>query len=150
MERLGVALCTGCGIGEALDPTAFDESIGELGGATTLTHASLCSPEGLAAIRESVEQNILDSVLICACSSRAKIEEFNSLDRSKLGIERVSLREMVVWTHPAGEEDTQMLADDLIRMGIVKLQKSALAERLQGEIATTVLVVGGGDAAAHG
>jgi quinone-modifying oxidoreductase subunit QmoB len=52
----------------------------------------------------------------------------------------------VVWTQPPGEEDTQMLAEDLLRMYITKVQKMALLEPFQPDevINKTVLVVGGG------
>jgi quinone-modifying oxidoreductase subunit QmoB len=144
MERLGLALCTGCGIGEALDTEALSKLADEAGCAATLSHAALCSPEGLAALREVAEKESLDGLLIAACSSRAKLDEFNSLDRDKYGIERVSLREQVVWSHPPNEEDTQMLAEDLVRMGAAKLEKVKLPERLDEEISKVVLVVGGG------
>jgi quinone-modifying oxidoreductase subunit QmoB len=144
MERLGLALCTGCGIGEALDTEALEKLADEVGCASTLSHAALCSPEGLAGLREAAEKENLDGLLIAACSSRAKLDEFNSLDRAKYGIERASLREQVVWSHPPNEEDTQMLAEDLVRMGAAKLAKVKLPERMNEEISPVILVVGAG------
>jgi quinone-modifying oxidoreductase subunit QmoB len=144
MERLGLALCTGCGIGEALDTEALEKLADGVGCASTLSHAALCSPEGLAGLREAAEKENLDGLLISACSSRAKLDEFNSLDRTKYGIERVSLREQVVWSHPPNEEDSQMLAEDLVRMGAAKLEKVKLPERVNEEISRVILVVGGG------
>jgi quinone-modifying oxidoreductase subunit QmoB len=146
MERLGLALCTGCGIGEAVDAEKLEGMAGEAGCTSTVSHAALCSPEGLAAIREAAEKENLEGLLIAACSSRAKIDEFNSLDRAKYCMERVSLREQVAWSHPPKEEDTQMLAEDLVRMGAAKLSKYSLPERLQEEISDAILVVGGGAA----
>jgi quinone-modifying oxidoreductase subunit QmoB len=142
MERLGLMLCTGCGIGESLDVPALDELADEVGAATTVSHAALCGPEGLAAIRDAVEKENLDGVLIAACSSRAKIDEFR-LDPA-VAVERASLREMAAWSHPRGEEDTQMLAADLLRMGMARLETIKFPERLEEEISATVLVVGGG------
>jgi quinone-modifying oxidoreductase subunit QmoB len=144
MERVGLALCTGCGIGEALDADKLEGLAGEAGCTSTVRHAALCSPEGLAAIRETAEKENLEGLLIAACSSRAKIDEFNGLDRSKYCMERVSLREQVAWSHPPNEEDTQMLAEDLIRMGAAKLDKYKLPEPLQEEISKVLLIVGGG------
>ena len=141
MERLGMMLCSGCGIGEAVDMEALKEVAGELG-ATTLTHAALCGPEGLAAIRAAVDENNLDGVLIAACSQRSKIEEFRFGD--KVSVERASWRELVVWSHPKNEEDTQMLAEDYMRMGAAKLAKISLPEALDEEINFTILVVGAG------
>jgi len=142
MERLGLMLCTGCGIGESLDVQALDELSGELGAIATISHSALCGAEGLAAIRTAVENDNLDGVLIASCSPRTKTEEFR-LDRT-VAVERASLREMVVWSHPKGEEDTQMLAADLLRMGMARLEKAKSPDRLVEEISSTVLVVGGG------
>jgi quinone-modifying oxidoreductase subunit QmoB len=144
MERLGLTLCTGCGIGDGLDTEALEQLAGEAGCSTVVSHPALCSPEGLTAIREAAASENLDGLLIAACSSRAKIDEFNSLDRTKFGIERVSLREQVVWSHAPNDEDTQMLAEDLIRMGAAKLAKTSLAQRLEEEVSRVILVVGGG------
>ena len=57
---------------------------------------------------------------------------------------RVNLREQVVWTHEPNDEDTDMMAQDYLRMGIVRAQKASLPEPLQEEVDRTVLVVGGG------
>jgi len=143
MERLAVMVCTGCGIGEGLNTEALVSLAGELGAATTKTHPAFCGPEGLKCLNEAIDAENADGVLICACSPRAKIEEFK-LGREGLAAERVSLREQVVWSHPAGEEDTQMLAEDLVRMGYARLGKMSLPSRLDEQVCRTILVVGGG------
>jgi quinone-modifying oxidoreductase subunit QmoB len=58
--------------------------------------------------------------------------------------ERVSLRELTVWSHEPNDEDTQMLAEDYLRMGIVRAQKASQSDPFQTEIDRTILVVGGG------
>ena len=61
-------------------------------------------------------------------------------------VEKVALREHVVWCQPPGEEDTQMLAEDYLRMYIAKVQKMEPLEPFQPEetIDKSILVVGGG------
>ena len=59
MERLGVVLCTGCGIGEALDTDALKELAEELGAGSIETDPAPCSPEGVDRIRQLAEQNDL-------------------------------------------------------------------------------------------
>ena len=54
------------------------------------------------------------------------------------------LREMVVWSHPKGEEDTQMLAEDLVLMGVARLTRAKPAAPTSEPVETGVLVVGGG------
>ena len=108
MEKRGVFICTGCGIGEALDIDAL-VSVGDDGGAAfCTTHECHCSAQGVAAIRSALESGEADGVVLGACSSRVKTQEF-SFDPRLHAHERVSLREQVVWSHPANDEDTQML-----------------------------------------
>jgi len=143
MERLGVFLCTGCGIGEALQADALASTAGELGAATCTTHPCLCSPEGVATIRAAFEDGTIGGALVAACSSLVKSTEFR-FDPAKCAVERVSLREQCAWSHPAGDEDTQTLADDLLRMGYARLAKASLPKPVAETIERTVLVVGGG------
>jgi quinone-modifying oxidoreductase subunit QmoB len=49
-----------------------------------------------------------------------------------------------VWSHKPNDEDTQMLAEDYLRMGIVKAQKADVPEPYSAEIDKTILVMGGG------
>jgi quinone-modifying oxidoreductase subunit QmoB len=58
--------------------------------------------------------------------------------------DRVNLREHVAWCHKPKDEDTQMLAEDYLRMGIVKAQKSEPLEPVTEEVSKAILVVGGG------
>ncbi len=143
MQRIGVFLCTGCGIGEALDVAAIEKAAREEKAAYCATHPCLCSPEGVGSVRAVIDDGTVDGVLLAACSPRAKTQEF-SFDPLKVAVERVSLREQVVWCQPPNHEDTQLLADDLLRMGIAKLAKMALPVPFAAEISDTVLVVGGG------
>jgi len=145
MDRLGIFLCSGCGIGEGLDLTALETTAGELQAGVRATHACLCGPEGTQLIREAVAAEGLNGLLLGACSARAKTAEF-TFDQPKVAVERVSLREQVVWSHEAGEEDTTLLAQDLLRMGHARLTRVKEPAPLEAEVADTVLVVGGGAA----
>jgi quinone-modifying oxidoreductase subunit QmoB len=60
-------------------------------------------------------------------------------------VERVNLREQVAWCQPAGEEDTLMMAQDALRMGLVKVSESQPLEPFVAEdLSRKILVVGGG------
>ncbi len=143
MERVGVFLCTGCDIGASLETKGF-EALATSGGAVHFAaNPCLCSPSGVASIRAVVGAGTVDGVVIAACSQRHKQEEFR-FDPAKVQVERVALREQVTWTHAARHEDTQALAEDLLRMGIVRAKKMIPAKRIDETIAQTVLVVGGG------
>jgi len=151
MERLGVFLCTGCGIGEAIKADGLASVAGELVAAACTTHPCLCSPEGVASIRAAFDDGSIGGAVLAACSARAKAAEFR-FDPATTPVERVSLREQCTWSHPAGNEDTQALAEDLLRMGFARLAKATLPKPFAETIDPTVLVVGGGVAglaAAH-
>src|SRR3990172_1168640 len=119
MERLGVFLCTGCEIGASLKTDGFEGLAKKDGAVQYAAHPCLCEPGGVATLRGAVESGAVDSLVIAACSARHKQQEFR-FDPTKVVVERVSLREQVVWTHPAGHEDTLALAEDVLRMGITK------------------------------
>ncbi len=59
-------------------------------------------------------------------------------------VERVNLREHVAWCHKPQDEDTQMLAEDYLRMGVARALKTEPPKPLADEISKAVLVVGGG------
>ena len=143
MDKLGLFLCTGCKIGESLDVDGFKGVGKEKGAQTFLSHPCLCSPEGVAEINKAVDDGTVNGVLIAACSHRVKREEFR-FDPTKVVVERASLREQVVWSHEANHEDTQMLAEDLIRMGLARVAKNTLTVPIAETIEETVLIVGGG------
>ncbi len=143
MERIGTFICTGCGIGEALDVDALAGVARELRCATCATHPALCTPEGVALVREAVAAGTIDGALLVACSPRAKVAEF-TFEADTVAVERVAVREQAVWSHPPKDEDTQMLAEDLLRMGHTRLAKTQFPKPFADTIDRTVLVVGGG------
>ena len=146
MDKNGVFLCTGCGIGGAIDVDKVIEAADEKGCACTLTHECFCAPEGLEAIRKTVAESGLNGILVAACSERAKSEEFAALAKDGPVMFRTAIREHCTWSHEAGHEDTTMLAQDMVRMGLARLDGMKLATPLEKEINNTVLVVGGGRA----
>ena len=154
-KKLAVYLCKGCDIGGALDMDALSEvATDEYKIEICKDHDCLCSDEGRTLIAEDVKEGV-SSVVVAACSPRFMEDAF-AFD----GVltTRVNLREQVVWTHEPNDEDTDMMARDYLRMGIVRGQKAGLTEPLEEEIDRTILVVGGGvtgltaalDAAASG
>ena len=67
MERVGLFLCTGCDIGQAVNTEGFEELAEENGAKLYESHPCLCSPEGVTAIRKAVEDGAVElQHLICA------------------------------------------------------------------------------------
>lgn len=142
-KRLGVYVCSGCSIGESVDVDQLTKvATKEYKAPVCRTHPFLCGKEGASLIRADVQQGTVNAVVVAACSPRAKTDRF-VFDPGVI-VDRVNLREQVAWCHEARHEDTQMLAEDLLRMGIVRAQKMEPQERLSDEISRAILVVGGG------
>ncbi|MFC1989879.1 FAD-dependent oxidoreductase [Chloroflexota bacterium] len=142
-KKTGVYVCSGCGIGDTIDADKLCElATKEYKVDLCKTHPAFCGEEGAQVIKKDIEDGV-NTVVIAACSPRAKSGIF-SYDTSTTVMERVNLREHVTWTHPADDEDTQMLAEDYLRMALTKIAKVLPPEPFQETIDKTVLVVGGG------
>jgi quinone-modifying oxidoreductase subunit QmoB len=122
-KKLGVYICGGCAIGESLDTARLAAvATREFKVAVCRVHPILCGAEGVGLIRQDRDAGALDSLLIAACSPRVKTDAFVAIDGCAL--ERVNLREQVAWCHKPNDEDTQMLAEDCLRMGITQVSVS--------------------------
>lgn len=141
-KRLGVYICSGCSIGESLDVDRLTKVAAESKVSVCRCHAFLCGEEGVRLIRDDVAQGTVNAAVIAACSPRAKTDRF-AFDPALL-MDRVNLREQVAWCHKPADEDTQMLAEDCLRMGISKVGKMEPLEPVSDDISRTILVVGGG------
>ena len=143
-KKIGTYICTGCSIGESLDIEALSTKISEEYQITTCKkHNFLCGEKGIEFLNNEIKNSKLDAVVIAACSPRVNIEIF-SFDKN-IQLERVNLREQVVWSHEPNNENTQMLAEDYLRMGIVKIEKTKIpTPYIIDEINSDILVIGGG------
>jgi quinone-modifying oxidoreductase subunit QmoB len=141
-KKLGVYICSGCGIGDNLDLEKLARvATGEYKIGVVKTHAFLCGEEGVGLIKKDIEEGV-NTVVVAGCSPRVNYETFSF--GPSVVLERVNLREHVIWCHPPQDEDTQMLAEDYLRMAIAKAQKVLPVEPDQETIDKHILVVGGG------
>jgi len=136
-------ICTGCGIGDALDIDALTKVVtGEMK-KPCKTHPFLCGSEGRAEIEKEISEGV-NSVIVGACSFRVMQDEFTFGD--SVIVSRTNLREQVVWA--AGEEPNadrlQELASDNMRMICKRAEKCRLAEPELEELNKSILVIGGG------
>ena len=137
-------VCTGCGIGECLNTQKLaNVSANELG-VDAVVHPPLCVPEGVDSLRKDIETAGADQVVIAACSERVNWDVFSTESLGVSMVERVNIREQVAWSKPPNEEETQMLAEDYVRMGIVRAQKSEPPPPKTEATERAILVVGGG------
>lgn len=143
-KKLGVYICTGCDIGESLDIDKLSKVAKEEQKIPLCAvHANLCSPEGVGLINKDIKEQGVNAVVIGACSPRVHFDTF-AFDPSSVFVERVNLREHVAWSHVPKDEDTQMLAEDYVRMGITKAKKASTPVPHIETVDKTILVIGGG------
>lgn len=150
--KIGLYIYTGDGIAEAVDVDKLVElASGDLGVPVVKTHADLYSPEGGAMVKQDVEGEGVNAVILAGVSPRYQFEQF---DLPGVMTETVNLREFVAWSHPVSEGDEnaekkkehiQELAEDYIRMAVTKMKKAAMPEPYKPEeLSTRLLVIGGG------
>jgi quinone-modifying oxidoreductase subunit QmoB len=140
-KKVAVWICQGCGIGRALDVAALEKvATEECGAGLCQSHPFLCGEEGVGLVRKGVQEGAR-ALVIAACSPRFHTDKF-TLDGCLTT--RVNLREHVVWSHTANNEDTQMLAADYLRMGLARAGKVEASEPPPVEVDKSILVVGGG------
>ncbi len=139
-------LCQGCGLGERLDTKQL-ALVAQKEGKMSLVreHGFLCSAAGVQSIRDDIEKEGVNQVMIAACSRRVKTEAFAF---PGIAMTRANLREGVIWTQPdtaEARETTQEMAADYIRMACVEVKKAKVPEGNPNRASNKrVLVVGGG------
>ena len=145
-KKYGVYICTGCGIGDALNIDGLCATV-KKARKNAKTHAFLCGKDGVEMIRKDIAEEGINAMVIAGCSRRVNFDIFRF---DGCIVDRVNLREQVVWSHPKADPSaeinhTQMLADDYLRMGMARVDKIVLPEPYQLENFTKkILVIGGG------
>lgn len=145
-KKLGVYICKGCGISEAIDIDKLTKSAARAAAIqpdAVRVHDVLCGSAGLELINNDIKEGT-NTLVIGACSPRVKFEEF---DFPGTITERVNLREFIAWSQEPKTEATQSVADDYMKMGVIKVQKGSMPEpNILPDLSKTIVVVGGGTA----
>ena len=155
-KKYGVFICTGCGIGEALDIDALKE-VAEEESLPVQSHPFLCGQDGVETIKKDIEENGTNTLVLAACSRRVNFDVFRF---DGCIVDRVDLREQTVWSHPRSEfprltedqiddeehyDSLQMLAEDYLKMGMARVEKVDLPEPYELDtFSNKILVIGGG------
>lgn len=148
-KKLGVYICSGCEIDKAVDVEGLENVAKNEYKAICKSHPFLCSQEGVQLLKDGLNNEGVNNVVIAACSARYHQETFN-LGKECI-VTRVPIREQVAWTLGQRDEegkvneDTQMAGEDYIRMYCAKVKNIGLPEPyLQEETSKIIMVVGGG------
>jgi quinone-modifying oxidoreductase, subunit QmoB len=141
-SKVGIYICSGCDIGNCVDVDALMKTAEkECKAPVFKAHSFLCGAEGVEIIRKDIAEGV-NKVVVCGCSSRINTEAFHF--GPEIFVERVPIREFVTWCHEPNDEDTQMIAEDYVRMAGAKAEKALPPTALDEEIAKRILVIGGG------
>ncbi|MBU1002409.1 MAG: hydrogenase iron-sulfur subunit [Proteobacteria bacterium] len=113
------------------------------------SHPVLPGEEGRKMIQEDIDAGTINGVVICGSSPRCDWEAYDF--GRNIQVERVNLREQVGMCFPvdADPELKKGMAIDYINMGVIKLQKSKVAQPEIIQTVKTVMVVGGGWTGLH-
>lgn len=148
-KKLGVYICSGCDIDKAIDIEELGKvATNEFGVPVCKSHSYLCGQEGVQLIKDDINNEGVNSIVIAACSDRYQSEKF-SFGNDKL-LCRAPIREYAAWTmaqrneEGVVDEDTQMAAEDYVRMYITKVKEMNLTVPYEQETNKDILVVGGG------
>ena len=154
-KKYGVYICEGCGIGESLNIEKLSE-VAEDEGYAVKTCPALCGKAGIELLQQEVAGGV-NTLVLAACSPRVLYDTFRF---DGCLVERVNLREQVVWSHPRAtwaapteeqkDDETfidhvQMLASDYLKMALAKVKKIELPTAFTLEtLCRKILVIGGG------
>lgn len=144
-KKTAVYLCTGCGIGDAIDIGPLsDIAADEYKIGICRDHGFLCGTEGVSLIKKDIEEEGVNALIIAACSQRVNYDVFN-FGPDKI-VDRANFREQLAWSMPAKDEHTQELAEDTLRLSCARIDKTELPVpfKAEEEYSKDVLVVGGG------
>jgi quinone-modifying oxidoreductase subunit QmoB len=142
-KKIGVYICKGCGIGDAIDVEKLAQIATEEYKLPCKIHDNLCGEAGVNLIKSDIEGEGINTVVIAACSHRVNWDVFNF--GPNVWVERANIREQVAWCQPPKNDFTQEMAEDYLRMAIAKAEKVTIPTGYkEDEYNKTILVVGGG------
>jgi len=148
--RIGVFVChCGINIGGVVDVPAVRDY------AKTLPHVVhvednlfTCSQDTQQGLREVIEAQKLNRVVVAACTPRTHEPLFQETIR-EAGLNRylfefANIRDQDAWVHRDDPEKATQKAKDLVRMAVAKVGLTEPIERLQLEVTRSALIIGGG------
>ena len=148
-SKIGVYICSGCDIDQALDVDELVKVAGkECKAPVSKTHPFLCSEEGVQLMKEDQKNEGVNRFMIAACSQRYHEATFDMGDDSL--VVRAPIREYVAWTQKTKDEngefdeDTQLAGEEYLQMYYAKIKKHGIPEAFEQDTSKNLLVIGGG------
>ncbi len=151
-KKIGIYLCTGCGIDKTIDFDELKDTIeDELNFEVLHTDPLVCG-ECVNKIKSDIDEKGLNKIIVGACSGRYFTERFDF--GPGVLVERVPLREYVAWTQnredfeeddwDEDEHPIHEMAADYIRMASAKVENGEAPAPIDEEVNKDIMVVGGG------
>jgi len=107
-----------------------------------------CSVDYLSRMKELIQENRLNRVVISACTPRTHEPLFKRTAReagvNPYLLEFVSIREQVSWVHMKEPDIATAKAKDLIKMGVAKAALLEEGQEIRLPVKTDCLIIGGG------
>jgi len=150
--RIGVFVChCGNNISGVVSVDELVDLAGSLPG-VVLAERNLytCSPDGLAAIREAIEREKLNRVVVASCTHRTHAAIFQQAMRevglNKYLFEMANIRDQCSWVHGDQPVKASAKAKDLLSSAVAKAYRLAPLQEQTQPVTPAALVVGGGPA----
>jgi heterodisulfide reductase subunit A len=152
--RIGVYVChCGTNISATVDVEAVRDFAEGLPGVTVArSYKYMCSDPGQELIKEDIEANDLDRIVVASCSPSLHETTFRKATAegglNPYYFQMVNIREQDAWVHIDTNEAT-IKAKDLIRAAVHRVRFHKPLERKRVDVKPAAMVVGGGIAGIH-
>jgi len=147
--RIGVYIChCGINIGSVVDVDAVVEHASRLPGvAVARNYSYMCSDPGQGMIKDDIEKEKLNRVIVASCSPRMHEPTFrNTLKDAGLNpyfLEMANIREQVSWVHEDKEVATEK-AKKLVEAAVAKALLLEALEEKEVDVTPSCLIIGAG------
>ena len=148
--RIGVFVChCGSNIGGVIDCQSVADYASGLPNVVFATNLMYtCSPDGLKTIKESIEENELNKVVVASCTPRTHEPLFReTMKEAGLNpylFEMANIRDQCTWVHARLGEATKEKAIDLVKMAVGRARMIESLTTQSYIPKRDLLVVGGG------
>lgn len=149
MSRIGVFTCW-CGenIARTVDVERVAAEIKKMPGVrASITYKYMCSDPGQKQLRDLIENEKLDGIVVSACSPHMHLKTFRNAaalaGMNPYLVEMANIREHCSWVHHNREEATKK-AIEIIRMAVNKVKRNKALQPIRVPMTKRALVVGGG------
>ena len=148
--RIGVFIChCGINIGGVVNVPGVVEYVKNLPNVAYAEHnLYTCSADTQTNIKEKIEKNKLNRVIVASCTPRTHEPLFQATIRevglNKYLFEMVNIRDQCSWVHMHEAENATAKAKDLLRMSVAKARQLIPLQEQEIDVIDKGLIIGGG------